>query len=122
MSLAIRKYFKRLTTGLFLLLVFFNVQICRAETIRLISDEETELFLADILRPIYGAIHVPFNRNKVFIVQDNSLNAFVADRNDMFVHTGTLMQADNYNQLEGVLAHEAGHIQGGHILRPKLKM
>lgn len=122
MSLAIRKYFKRLTTGLFLLLVFFNVQICRAETIRLISDEETELFLADILRPIYGAIHVPFNRNKVFIVQDNSLNAFVADRNDMFVHTGTLMQADNYNQLEGVLAHEAGHIQGGHILRQKLKM
>ena len=71
MSLAIRKYFKRLTAGLFLLLVFFDVQICRAETIRLISDEETELFLADILRPIYGAIHVPFNRNKVFIVQDN---------------------------------------------------
>ena len=92
-----------------------------AQSMRLISDEETELFLADILRPIYKSANIPFNRDKVFIVQDPSLNAFVADGNNMFVHTGTLVSADNYNQVEGVLAHETGHIQGGHILRLKIK-
>ena len=50
---------------------FLMPALSHAQEISLISDEETELFLADILRPIYGAIHVPFNRNKVFIVQDN---------------------------------------------------
>ena len=118
----VQHIFKGLMAGIFLLLVFFSFGNAQAQSIRLISDEETELFLADILRPIYKAVNIPFNRNKVFIVEDNSLNAFVADRNDMFVHTGTLMQADNYNQIEGVLAHEAGHIQGGHILRQKLKL
>ena len=75
---------------------------------RLISDEETELFLADILRPIYKSANIPFNRDKVFIVQDPSLNAFVADGNNMFVHTGTLVSADNYNQVEGVWLMKQG--------------
>lgn len=77
------------------------------------TDEETELFLAEILQPIYKAAGIRFYRNSVFIVEDNSLNAFVGDGNNMFVHTGTIMNADNYNQLSGVLAHETGHIQGG---------
>lgn len=112
---------KRLIVALCFISSLFLSSAVQAQTLRLISDEETELFLADILRPIYQAENIPFNRDKVFIVQDPSLNAFVGDGNNMFVHTGTLVSADNYNQLEGVLAHEAGHIQGGHILRLKLK-
>ena len=112
---------KRLFITLCFISSLFLSSIVQAQTLRLISDEETELFLADILRPIYQTENIPFNRDKVFIVQDPSLNAFVGDGNNMFVHTGTLVSADNYNQLEGVLAHEAGHIQGGHILRLKIK-
>ncbi len=93
-----------------------------AETLRLISDEETEQFLADILKPLYQSAGIAFSRNNVFLVDDNSLNAFVGDGNIMFVHTGTLMNADNANQIVGVLAHETGHIQGGHIIRQKIKM
>ncbi len=112
---------RRLAAGIFLLSAFLLPVKTEAQTIKLISDEETELFLADILQPIYKAAHIPFKRNNIYIVEDDSLNAFVADGNNMFVNTGTLMKADNYNQISGVLAHETGHIQGGHILRQKLK-
>lgn len=113
---------KRLAQVVFLLSAFLASASVRAESIRLVTDEETELFLAEILQPIYKAAGIRFYRNSIFIVEDNSLNAFVGDGNNMFVHTGTIMNADNYNQLSGVLAHETGHIQGGHILRQKMKL
>ncbi len=93
-----------------------------AASISLISDEETEQFLARQLRPVFKAADIPFNRNNIYIVNDDSLNAFVGDGNNMFVHTGTLMKANDENEIAGVLAHETGHIMGGHILRQKIKL
>lgn len=88
----------------------------------LISDDETEDFLRQIIRPIFNAAGVSFNPHKIFIINDLSLNAFVSDGNYMFIHTGTLLNADNSNQLSGVLAHETGHIASGHIVRQKLRI
>lgn len=93
-----------------------------AASISLISDEETEQFLARQLRPVFKAADIPFNRNNIYIVNDDSLNAFVGDGNNMFVHTGTLMKANDENEIACVLAHETGHIMGGHILRQKIKL
>lgn len=93
-----------------------------AQAISLITDEETESWLYDLLTPIFGAAELPLNRDYVHIVKDDNLNAFVGDKNHMFVHTGTLLKASNSNEIEGVLAHETGHILGGHILRLKIKM
>lgn len=93
-----------------------------AEGITLISDAETQNFLAEIIRPLYRAAGVNFDARKIFIVNDNSLNAFVSDGNYMFVHTGTLLEAQNTNEISGILAHETGHIMGGHIVRQKLKL
>ena len=87
--------------------------------ISIISDEETEQYLASVIRPLFQQAGVPFNRNKIYIVNDNSLNAFVGDGNNLFVHSGTLIKADSSDQISGVLAHETGHITGGHILRQK---
>lgn len=109
-----------LVSSLILLTSLF-VSSARAQEIRLISDEETEDFLAQIIKPLFQAAGVAFNRNDIYIVEDNSLNAFVADGNRLFVHTGTIIAADSPDELAGVLAHETGHIQGGHILRQKLK-
>ncbi len=88
----------------------------------LISDDETQTFLANIIEPLFNAAGLNFNPNKIYIVNDNSLNAFVSNGNYLFVHTGTLMNADNVNQLNGILAHETGHIAGGHIARQKLRI
>lgn len=92
-----------------------------AQEISLISDEETEQFLGKIINPLFHAAGIPYDRNEVHIVNDPSLNAFVADGNHLFIHTGTILNASSSNELSGVIAHETGHIQGGHILRQKLK-
>jgi predicted Zn-dependent protease len=51
------------------------------------------------------------------IVQDNTLNAFVAGGQRIFINTGLIMRTETPNQLMGVLAHESGHIAGGHLAR-----
>lgn len=113
---------KRLIIGMIPILAFLALSLPAQAQISIISDEETELYLSKLIQPIFKSAGLPFNRNKIYIVNDDSLNAFVADGNNLFVHTGTLIKADNAEQLKGVLAHEVGHITGGHILRQKLKI
>lgn len=100
--------------------MFFTTTV-PAEALSLISDEETEVFLHQTLRPIFKASGTTFNPRQVYIVNDKSLNAFVADGNNLFVTVGTLMSADSQNEISGVLAHETGHIEGGHLLRHKIQ-
>ena len=114
------KALKGLVSGLVLLSALLPFD-AYAREIKLISDEETEQFLAEVISPLFKAAEIPFYRNNIFIVEDNSLNAFVSDGNRMFVHTGTIIKSDTANELSGVLAHETGHIMGGHIIRQKLK-
>lgn len=103
-------------------LVFCPLQTAKSGGLTLISDIETQNYLSAIVRPLFNAAGVRFDENKIFIVSDNSLNAFVSDGNYLFVNTGTLLTADDTNELAGILAHETGHIMGGHIVRQKLKM
>ncbi len=103
-------------------LIFFSADCAYAADMVLISDTETQDYLAAVVRPLFQAAGVPFNKNHLLIVNDSSLNAFVADGNYLFVHTGTILAADNTNELAGILAHETGHIMGGHIARQKLKL
>lgn len=93
-----------------------------ADNISLITDAETQDYLAQIVKPLYQAANLTFNPYSIFLVNDNSLNAFVSDGNYLFVHTGTLIEAENTNEIAGILAHETGHIMGGHIVRQKLKL
>ncbi len=107
---------------LLLLLPAFAVFMSRpALALSIISDEETEQLLGEIAKPLFDAANIKFDRNKLFIVNDQTLNAFVSDGNNLFVNTGTILNADTPNELAGVIAHETGHIKGGHILRQKLK-
>lgn len=116
-------FLKRLITGILPGLAFLALSFsaARAQSISLISDEESEQLLADIARPLFHAANLRFDRGNIYLVNDPSLNAFVADGNGLFIHTGTILAADSPNELAGVIAHETGHIEGGHILRQKLK-
>ena len=113
----VAKIARLITSSIILLLAGLLSKPAYADDITLISDAETQNFLAEIVRPLYKAAGISFDANKIFIVRDNSLNAFVSDGNNMFVHTGTLLEARNVNELSGILAHETGHIMGGHIVR-----
>src|ERR1019366_6733815 len=78
--------------------------------IGIVRDAETEALLQSYLNPLFKAAGVRQGQVQVFLVPDDSFNAFVADNEHMFVNTGAIIQADTPNDLIGVLAHETGHV------------
>ena len=89
----------------------------RAQQISLIRDAETEALIADYAAPIFRAANLSSHNIKVHLINDNSFNAFVINGQNMFINTGAILQSESPNQLIGVIAHETGHIKGGHNAR-----
>jgi predicted Zn-dependent protease len=88
----------------------------------LIRDSEIEDLLADYAGPIFRAAGIGSQNVHIHLISDQSFNAFVIDGQNMFVHVGAIMKSETPNQLIGVLAHEAGHIAGGHLARLKVQI
>lgn len=82
-----------------------------------IRDTETERMLRSYLDPILVAAGISPQSVHLYLINDPSINAFVAEGQNIFVFTGTLMQLETPNQVTGILAHETGHITGGHLVR-----
>ena len=85
----------------------------------LIRDTEVERVVRTYLDPLLQAAGMSTESVRLHIVNDSSLNAFVAEGQNMFVHTGLIMTLDTPNELSGVLAHETGHLADGHLVRMK---
>ncbi len=85
-----------------------------AQGIPLIRDAETERLLKDYSRPIFKAAGLG-SHITMRIVKHDSFNAFVVDGLNVFINYGTILQAKTPNQVIGVIAHETGHITGGHL-------
>lgn len=83
----------------------------------LLRDAEIEQYLADYSYPLFEAAGLEPSAVEIYLVGDPSLNAFVTAGLKMFVHTGLITAAENPNQVEGVLAHETGHLAGAHQQR-----
>ncbi len=88
----------------------------------LIRDAEIEALLQDYARPVLDAAGLGSQNIHIHLVNSRSFNAFVVDGRNMFIHVGAIMQAETPNQLIGVMAHEAGHIAGGHLSRLRALM
>jgi predicted Zn-dependent protease len=88
----------------------------------LIRDAEIEQLLRDYTRPILRAAGLGQRNIRVVIVNDKSFNAFVIDAKRIFVNTGALMDSETPNQIIGVLAHETGHIAGGHLSKLRAEL
>ncbi len=82
-----------------------------------IRDTEAEQLLREYTRPILRAAGLEKQNIQVVIINDSAFNAFVADGRRIFVNYGALMQSETPNQLIGVLAHETGHLAGGHLAK-----
>lgn len=85
--------------------------------LNLIRDAEIENTIRTFITPIWRVAGLNPEAVEIMIVQDNSLNAFVAGGQRIFINTGLLMRTETPGQLIGVLAHETGHIAGGHLAR-----
>ncbi len=82
-----------------------------------LRDAETEHFLNDIAEPLVEAAGLEPGNVDIVLLHDPSINAFVAGGQAVYIHSGLIDAADTAEEVQGVIAHELGHITGGHILR-----
>ncbi|MFD1787681.1 M48 family metalloprotease [Sphingomonas floccifaciens] len=81
----------------------------------ILRDAETEALLADMSRDIVTAAGLNPKNVQVVVINDKSINAFVAGGQIVYIHSGLIDAASNANEVQGVIAHEVGHIANGHI-------
>jgi predicted Zn-dependent protease len=82
----------------------------------LLRDAETEALFRDMSRPLIEAAGLRPENVQVVLIGDRSINAFVAGGQIVYIHSGLISAADNANEVQGVIAHELGHITGGHVI------
>jgi predicted Zn-dependent protease len=98
-----------------ILLFFAAARPAMAQEI--LRDSETELLFKDISDPLIKAANLDPKSVRVVLIKDSEINAFVAQGQVVYIHSGLLTNADNVNQLQGVIGHELGHVAGGHAIR-----
>ena len=106
---------KPVLAGLALAVALSPAAEAQNRRMQVIRDAEIEALLRDYANPIFGAAGVSSRDSQIVLVQDKQFNAFVASGRRMIVFTGTLMQAKTPNGVIGVIAHETGHLAGGHL-------
>lgn len=106
-----------------LLLTLFAVP-ARADDggMSVIRDAEIEHYLQTIGQPIFEAAGLPPKDVRFVMVDSTQWNAFVAGGMNIFLYTALLQATDEPSQLFGVIAHETGHISGGHLIRGRASM
>jgi predicted Zn-dependent protease len=98
-----------------MLLAFAVARPAAAQSV--LRDSETELLFKDMSRPIIQAAGLDPANVRIVLINDSEIQAFVIGGQVVYIHSGLLTAADNVNQVQGVIAHELGHIAGGHINR-----
>ena len=91
------------------------VQPAAAQSI--LRDAETEALLRDIAAPLIEAAGLPAKNVEFALVGDQEINAFVAGGQVVYINAGLIQAADNANEVQGVIAHELGHLAAGDVLR-----
>ncbi len=87
------------------------------QRISFVRDAEVETTIREFATPLFAAAGLDPAAIRVHLVNDPTLNAFVANGLNMFINTGLLVRSDHAGQVIGVIAHETGHISGGHLAR-----
>ncbi len=82
-----------------------------------LRDTETELLFKDMTVALIKAGNLDPNSVKVVLLNDPEINAFVSQGQVVYVQSGLLEACDNVNQLQGVVAHELGHVIAGNSIR-----
>jgi predicted Zn-dependent protease len=88
-----------------------------AQEAGLIRDAEIEGTIRTFVTPIFTAAGLDAAAVHIYLINDPRINSFVAGGQKVFINTGLVTRSDNPNQIIGVIAHETGHIAGGHLAR-----
>lgn len=87
-----------------------------AQAQSILRDAETEALFKDMSAPLVTAAGLRPRDVDVVLINDDSINAFVVGGQVVYIHSGLIQAADNANQVQGVIAHELGHIADGHVI------
>ena len=98
-------------------MVLSVVSGAHAQKRSLIRDAEIEATIRDLATPLFQAAGVNPEAVSIYLINDDRLNAFVAGGQNLFLNTGLIMAMRSPLELIGVMAHETGHIAGGHLAR-----
>ena len=112
-----RRPAKLLVRLLMLLALSFAAMARPALAQQILRDAETEALLRDMSRPLIEAAGLQPENVRIVIIGDRSINAFTAGGQIVYLNSGLFTRAENVNEVQGVIAHELGHIAGGHVLR-----
>src|SRR5688500_17254449 len=111
-----RRFATLLARMAMLIALSFTAVLQPAAAQSILRDAETEALFKDMSRPLIEAAGLRPENVQVVLVGDNSINAFVAGGQIVYLHSGLITAADNANEVQGVIAHELGHITGGHVI------
>ena len=103
--------------GCLLIVLVVPPRSATAKGLSLIRDAEIENTIRTYAMPVFLAAGLEPSAINIYLVNDNTLNAFVAGGQKLFINTGLLTKSENARQVIGVIAHETGHISGGHLSR-----
>ncbi len=98
------------------LIALLGVAVQPAAAQSILRDAETEALLRDMATPLVKAAGLDPRNVDVVMINDPSLNAFVAGGQVVYLHSGLINEAGSANEVQGVIAHELGHITGGHVI------
>ncbi len=101
---------------LMLLSLSFAAVLQPAAAQSVLRDAETEDLFADMIRPLVEAAGLRPENVDVVLLNSREINAFVAGGQVVYFYSGTITAADSANEIQGIMAHELGHITGGHVL------
>ncbi len=117
----LRNLLKRMSSPLglavFLAVLILGPAGAAAQKMTYIRDAEIEGIIKTFSEPLFLAAGVEPSAVEIYIVNNRMLNAFVAGGQNLFVTTGLLATVEDPDQLIGVIAHETGHLAGGHLVR-----
>ncbi|HER27255.1 MAG TPA: tetratricopeptide repeat protein [Rhodospirillales bacterium] len=105
--------------GCLLVAIMVPLRGAGARELSFIRDAEIENTIRAYATPVFVAAGLEPSAINIYLVNDNTLNAFVAGGQKLFLNTGLLTRTENAGQVIGVIAHEAGHIAGGHLSRQR---
>ncbi len=110
----------RILSRLLLVLLAASLALARparAQDISMLRDAEIENIIRTYATPIFVAAGLDPEAVHIYIVNDPQLNSFVAGGQNLFLNSGTILRSESPNQLVGIMAHETGHMAGGHLAR-----
>lgn len=102
-----------------ILITLWLSSINQAQAFAIIRDDEVENTIKQLVTPLLKSAGIPYDSVNIYILNDPNINAFVFGGQNIFLNTGLINFSNTPETLLGVLAHEIGHIAGGHIIAKK---